>query len=846
MPLRRSIRNKNRSLNLRQRKISLEQVHNNVTNVDNTINVVTEVKDNNDDANESEFERYTESTEYNENEPSENIDNENDYIDSDDENYHVNSNDENYHVDSDNENYHVDSDIENNSVSDNEDEHKNLEDPESILENSSFSNSVFDGEFGPYFSSSTSALIFSWFTKHMITTHAYEDLVKILNHPNFDVKEVPTNIRYFKKNSRARLPLLTVKKYTIPISNMKTQSTSQPSREAYAISLFDILTKILSNPLLMSKMYNGPGIEVENKSEFWHGELWQQSPLFGEHSITINSVEYFTGDFVHISASNQLNCMRIISIVLHNNGLKLKLQRFLAFDELPAQFKTTDRYFNSNNKRWLLEEDKFIIVEPEVIICKTSVWLQDQNKPNYYSYTVSEILYKYQNKWKIRDFDLILNSDSSTVQKNLCSKFGLKNQKPVLDYLIRDRFLQTPQDIYHAIAGKILKLMDCTFNMFNSSGNNEFIKNWKLFEMPIKWHKLPNSITHRQSFMMSDRLRLAMVLPHILRRYLHISHLKNNSLIELQENLSVNINKIIDKLIQCWVIVAKCAKVCFSLSFSNDSYNILNNLLNQEIIILTKTFPQDFTYLSNLHINDGTSDSRYNNHLGNGYFQDNIFRSLLSSWYATSTTMPNNKEIVVDETVEPPDNCIYEIRLQTKWKLHQILQNNFETNMSIDGDIYYSLKTAYKEYFNFTEYLHNNKIVYFNYITYKVLNQKDDGTSIIQIHVGDIVELEEKLEGNSYAIIQAIFLHTYNNGKTYPFYFLKWFEKIEGRNGIDMMCQKYKICTERKKWHNIFPISFITSMPKVHFVHQCVNNCSVRNHDLSQPYLLNEFFYNAI
>ncbi|CAB4412504.1 unnamed protein product [Rhizophagus irregularis] len=725
MPLRRSIRNKNRSLNLRQRKTSLEQVHNNVTNVDNTINVVTEVKDNNDDANESEFERYTESTEYNENELSENIDNENDYIDSDDENYHVDSNDENYHVDSDNENYHVDSDVENNSVSDNENEHKNLEDPESILENSSFSNSVFD-------------------------------------------------------------------------------------------------------------------------------------------------VEYFTGDFVHISASNQLNCMRIISIVLHNNGLKLKLQRFLTFDELPAQFKTTDRYFNSNNKRWLLEEDKFIIVEPEVIILIAGLGLvtadlpqgndlvgvmrhnakrgchscKIENNDSLKSFNDLSKELQYHHLMD-KEFDLILNSDSSTVQKNLCSKFGLKNQKPVLDYLIRDRFLQTPQDIYHAIAGKILKLMDCTFNMFNSSGNNEFIKNWKLFEMPIKWHKLPNPITHRQSFMMSDRLRLAMVLPHILRRYLHISHLKNNSLIELQENLSVNINKIIDKLIQCWVIVAKCAKVCFSLSFSNDSYNILNNLLNQETIILTKTFPQDFTYLPNLHINDGTSDSRYNNHLGNGYFQDNIFRSLLSSWYATSTTMPNNKEIV-DETVEPPDNCIYEIRLQAKWKLHQILQNNFETNMSIDGDIYYSLKTAYKEYFNFTEYLHNNKIVYFNYITYKVLNQKDDETSIIQIHVGDIVELEEELEGNSYAIIQAIFLHTYNNGKTYPFYFLKWFEKIEGRNGIDMMCQKYKICTERKKWHNIFPISFITSMPKVHFVHQCVNNCSVRNHDLSQPYLLNEFFYNAI
>ncbi|UZO17773.1 uncharacterized protein OCT59_009113 [Rhizophagus irregularis] len=582
---------------------------------------------NNDDANESGFEHYTEY-------------NETDYVDSENENNYVDSDDENNYVDSDNEsddsddknnyiesdddesddeNDYVDSDDENNDVvSDNEVEHKNFEGSENILENNTLPNSSFDGEFGPYFSSSTSASIFAWITKHMITTNAYKDLVKILNHPNFDVKEVPTNIRYFKKNSRARLPLLTVKKYTIPISNMKTQSTSQPFREVYAISLFDIIKKTLSNPLLISKMYNGPGIEVENKSEFWHGELWQQSPLFGEHNITINSVEYFTGDFVHIMASNQLNCMRITSIILHNSRLKLKLQRFLTFDELPAQYQTADRYSNSSNKRWLLE-DKPIIVEPEVIVGKTLVWLQDQEEPNYYTYIVAEILYNYQNKWKIRnicyrfrhpseycpfpqnphnlpmwkifidlyyddfgtfqnvyhslgfvpfggnfkefispflqelkelekgkvfniqgknilviaglgivtadlpqgndlvgvmrhnakrgcrsckienhnslksfddiskelryhhlmddEFDLILNSDSLTIQRNLCSKFGLKNQKPILDNLIRDRLLQLPQDIYHAIAGKILKLINCTFNMFNSNGNNEFIKN---------------------------------------------------------------------------------------------------------------------------------------------------------------------------------------------------------------------------------------------------------------------------------------------------------------------------------------------------------------------------------
>ena len=45
------------------------------------------------------------------------------------------------------------------------------------------------------------------------------------------------------------------------------------------------------------------------------------------------------------------------------------------------------------------------------------------------------------------------------------------------------------------------------------------------------------------------------------------------------------------------------------------------------------------------NIIDGTLDSRYNNSLGNGYYQDNVFRSLLSSWYATSATIYDTKEI---------------------------------------------------------------------------------------------------------------------------------------------------------------------------------------------------------
>jgi hypothetical protein len=36
-------------------------------------------------------------------------------------------------------------------------------------------------------------------------------------------------------------------------------------------------------------MYFGPGIEKEESTEIWHGNLWKESPLFGETSITINN-----------------------------------------------------------------------------------------------------------------------------------------------------------------------------------------------------------------------------------------------------------------------------------------------------------------------------------------------------------------------------------------------------------------------------------------------------------------------------------------------------------------------------------------------------------------------------
>jgi hypothetical protein len=87
---------------------------------------------------------------------------------------------------------------------------------------------------------------------------------------------------------------------------MKTSSKSNKIKKCYYLSIKDIIWNILNNPSLMQHMYFGPGQEVTHKSEYWHGNLWSESPLYGQNSITINNgklllifskIYYFLFDF---------------------------------------------------------------------------------------------------------------------------------------------------------------------------------------------------------------------------------------------------------------------------------------------------------------------------------------------------------------------------------------------------------------------------------------------------------------------------------------------------------------------------------------------------------------------
>lgn len=121
--------------------------------------------------------------------------------------------------------------------------------------------------------------------------NAYKDLINILTNENFNLHDIPNNIQTLKEQNN-NLPLYKIRKNIVNINKEKTQSNSQPTKTAYSISIFDHIRAILNNPQLSSSLYFGSGIESNQKSEFWHGTIWQESPLFGitniEHNESMN------------------------------------------------------------------------------------------------------------------------------------------------------------------------------------------------------------------------------------------------------------------------------------------------------------------------------------------------------------------------------------------------------------------------------------------------------------------------------------------------------------------------------------------------------------------------------
>jgi hypothetical protein len=179
------------------------------------------------------------------------------------------------------------------------------------------------------------------------------------------------------------------------------------------------------------------------------------------------------------------------------------------------------------------------------------------------------------------EFLEIQQSESQNAKVIKARSFGLCLKPNILDKLFRDRHTQTPQDPFHMIAGLGGRLLNSTFEIFSKKGLDTFVVTWKSFEISSTWSHQQNPITHRQSYFMSDILRLTMIYPFILKRFLSTEMIKDDIIQKIrQQNSLRRSSQAIAFIFQCWVSFAILAKLVFTSSLRDSDYSRLDQLLN--------------------------------------------------------------------------------------------------------------------------------------------------------------------------------------------------------------------------------------------------------------------------
>ncbi|GET49913.1 hypothetical protein GLOIN_2v1790940 [Rhizophagus irregularis DAOM 181602=DAOM 197198] len=501
------------------------------------------------------------------------------------------------------------------------------------------------------------------------------------------------------------------------------------------------------------------------------------------------------------------------------------------------------------------------------------------------------------NKGCHEEISKISQESVSSKRGQLCIEYGLRSLPSILDKLKRERHLQTPQDIYHATAGKIGRLLKLTCELFSQEGEDDFVKIWKNFEIPKKWSRLPNPISHYNSFMMSDLLKLAMIMPFLLNRFLKESSLKNNEAATIRQRIDVaRISLVLKAIISCWVQVAKTMKAVFNKEFTLDSYEKLQLCLKEEFLILPKVFAS-FVNLLNIHINmhllmhaktfgtlvnsqvgikemvhrifkgmipktncktidldllkcyntlfairhlaDGGIDPRLNRSC-TGFTSSN-FDQLFSNWYVTEDKYLIEEQIQNDDVkVTSPVNFISNISLKKRMSKQEhdkllLTLHNFKIELFLS---YVDMK--------FEAALINSSISWYKFASY-MIEEENGILSKVHLHLNDFIIIYEEDHEESYAIIKGIFQHKGNNNKYYAFIVVDWFEDTMVEHSV-LKCPLYRLQATGDKWRRIFPITVIDNVQKVHFIHNCNSErCQLPNHDTTNRiWIKNNFYFTAI
>jgi hypothetical protein len=120
----------------------------------------------------------------------------------------------------------------------------------------------------------------------LIAANAYDELLMILNHPEFRIKEAPKT--YKQLTSFRKGPLLQLSGRPVTVNTMAAPSNTTSDGIFLSFSLIDHIKRFILNNSIRKHLYFGSGIETMFCTELWHGELWQEHPLIGADHIILD------------------------------------------------------------------------------------------------------------------------------------------------------------------------------------------------------------------------------------------------------------------------------------------------------------------------------------------------------------------------------------------------------------------------------------------------------------------------------------------------------------------------------------------------------------------------------
>ncbi|EXX71670.1 hypothetical protein RirG_076420 [Rhizophagus irregularis DAOM 197198w] len=185
-------------------------------------------------------------------------------------------------------------------------------------------------------------------------------------------------------------------------------------------------------------MYFGPGQEVTKSKEFWHGNIWKESPKFGQASITIAQNIYYSGDFVIYRESKEAKGLGHLPGNLQSNNRKQRSQE---------------------GELWFMDremDDAIMNVESQAIVNQLNISILYDNVANDpHSYKIREILYKHNGHWKIRHVKYSYQhpSEFATLEE---PRTSLPIYKLFIDLYYDD--FGTFRNVYHSLGGVYIQI----------------------------------------------------------------------------------------------------------------------------------------------------------------------------------------------------------------------------------------------------------------------------------------------------------------------------------------------------------------------------------------------------